>query len=269
MTREDMPELERWVLHRLWALDRRMHEVLDGFNFHTFFAEIYTFCAVDLSAFYFDIRKDALYCDQVDAPRRRAARTVLDILFRHLTAWLAPVLCFTAEEAWRSRTEEGDVAGTAPESGEGSEAESVHLRSYPQIPADWRDDELAVKWETVRDLRRVVTGAIEIARAEKQLGSSLQAHPVVYADETYRDSVDGLDVEEIVITSGFDLSPYDSADSSSDRLFTLEDVPGVAVQVILAEGGKCQRCWKVLPEVSCDDEGGLCSRCMDAVGNGR
>jgi isoleucyl-tRNA synthetase len=273
MTREDMPELERWVLHRLWELDRRMRDVLDGFDFHDFFTELHTFCAVDLSAFYFDIRKDALYCDKADAPRRRAARTVLDILFHHLTAWLAPVLCFTAEEAWRSRAEEGGVVEMAPESreesGEGSETESVHLRSYPQIPADWRDDELAAKWETVRNLRRVVTGAIEIARAEKQLGSSLQAHPVAYADETYRDSVDGLDVAEIAITSGFDLSPFDSVDSSSDGLFTLEDAPGVAVQVILAEGGKCQRCWKVLPEVPYDDEGGLCSRCMGAIGNGR
>jgi isoleucyl-tRNA synthetase len=213
---------------------------------------------VDLSAFYFDIRKDALYCDQSGAPRRRAARTVLDILFHHLTAWLAPVLCFTAEEAWRTRSQEGDA----------SETESVHLRTYPHVPEDWRDDDLAAKWEIVRDLRRVVTGAIEIARAEKQLGSSLQAHPVVYADDAYRDSVGGLDMAEIAITSDLDFDAPDSSGSSADGLFTLEDVPGVAVRVLLAEGGKCQRCWKVLPEVPCDDESGLCSRCGDAVGNG-
>ena len=153
---EDMPELERWVLHRLWELDRHMRAVLDGFDFHAFFTELHTFCAVDLSAFYFDIRKDALYCDQSGAPRRRAARTVLDILFHHLTAWLAPVLCFTAEEAWRTRSQEGDA----------SETESVHLRTYPHVPEDWRDDDLAAKWKIVRDLRRVVTGAIEIARGK-------------------------------------------------------------------------------------------------------
>ncbi len=262
VARQDMPELERWVLHRLWELDRRMRKVLDGFDFHAFFTELHTFCAVDLSAFYFDIRKDALYCDQANAPRRRAARTVLDILFYHLTAWLAPVLCFTAEEAWRTRAEESGAAG---------EEESVHLRAYPQIPEDWRDDELAAKWQTVRDLRRVVTGAIEIARAEKQLGSSLQAHPVVQADDAYRDSADGLDMAEIAITSDLDFSPPESPDSSAaDGFFTLEDVSGVAVRVALAEGGKCQRCWKVLPEVPAadeDDEGGLCSRCEDAVGN--
>jgi isoleucyl-tRNA synthetase len=239
-----------------------MRKVLDGFDFHAFFTELHTFCAVDLSAFYFDIRKDALYCDQANAPRRRAARTVLDILFYHLTAWLAPVLCFTAEEAWRTRAEESGAAG---------EEESVHLRAYPQIPEDWRDDELAAKWQTVRDLRRVVTGAIEIARAEKQLGSSLQAHPVVQADDAYRDSADGLDMAEIAITSDLDFSPPESPDSSAaDGFFTLEDVSGVAVRVALAEGGKCQRCWKVLPEVPAadeDDEGGLCSRCEDAVGN--
>ncbi|HAQ32525.1 MAG TPA: isoleucine--tRNA ligase [Rhodospirillaceae bacterium] len=255
---EDMPELERWVLHRLWELDRHMRAVLDGFDFHAFFTELHTFCAVDLSAFYFDIRKDALYCDQSGAPRRRAARTVLDILLHHLTAWLAPVLCFTAEEAWCTRSQEGGA----------SETESVHLRTYPHVPEDWRDDDLAAKWEIVRDLRRVVTGAIEIARAEKQLGSSLQAHPVVYADDAYRDSVGGLDMAEIAITSDLDFDAPDSSGSSADGLFTLEDVPGVAVRVLLAEGGKCQRCWKVLPEVPCDDEGGICSRCGDAVGNG-
>ena len=260
-----MPELERWVLHRLWELDQRMRTVLDGFDFHAFFTELHAFCAVDLSAFYFDIRKDALYCDRADEPRRRAARTVLDILFHHLTAWLAPVLCFTAEEAWRARADEGGAAAE----------ESVHLRSYPDVPEDWRDDALAAKWQTVRDLRRVVTGAIEIARAEKQLGSSLQAHPVVQADDAYRDSADGLDMAEIAITSGLDLSPLDSSgdspgssDSPADGFFTLEDVPGVAARVALAEGGKCQRCWKVLPEVASDDEGGLCSRCGDVVGDG-
>jgi len=266
VARGDMPELERWVLHRLWELDQRMRAVLDGFDFHAFFTELHAFCAVDLSAFYFDIRKDALYCDRADEPRRRAARTVLDILFHHLTAWLAPVLCFTAEEAWRARAEEG-----------GAKAEdSVHLRAYPEVPEDWRDDALAAKWQTVRDLRRVVTGAIEIARAEKQLGSSLQAHPVVQAGEEYIKSVDGLDMAEIAITSGLDLSPPDSSSdssgdspgSSAEEFFTLEDVPGVAARVALAAGGKCQRCWKVLPEVPDDDEGGLCSRCGDAVDNG-
>ncbi len=255
---KDMPKLERWILHRLWELDRHMRGALDGFDLHAFFTELHTFCTVDLSAFYFDIRKDALYCDERDSPRRLAARTVLDILFHHLITWLAPVLCFTAEEACRTRAEEGGMV----------EEESVHLRVYPQVPEDWRNDDLAAKWETVRDLRRVVTGAIEIARAEKQLGSSLQAHPVVHAGDSYLKAVDGLDMAEIAITSGLDCNPLGFGTAvPPDGFFTLEDVSDVAVRVALAEGGKCQRCWKVLPEVVTDDEGGLCARCKSAISN--
>ncbi len=118
---EEMPELERWVLHRLSRLDEQLRQACADFQFHAVFAELHTFCAVDLSAFYFDIRKDALYCDPADAPRRRAARTVLDALFDCLTAWLAPFLCFTAEEAWLARNPGGE--------------ESVHLRVFPTLPA--------------------------------------------------------------------------------------------------------------------------------------
>ncbi|MGZ8403777.1 MAG: isoleucine--tRNA ligase, partial [Rhodoplanes sp.] len=168
----EMPELERWVLHRLWTLDAALRAACASFEFHPFFSELHTFCAVDLSAFYFDVRKDSLYCDPIVSSRRRAARTVLDLLFDHLTAWLAPFLCFTAEEAWLSRHP-------------GSE-ESVHLRLFPDVPAAWRDDALAAKWETLRQLRRVVTGALEIKRAEKTIGSSLQACPIVYAGEPFR-----------------------------------------------------------------------------------
>src|SRR5262249_35022303 len=161
-----MPELERWVLHRLWELDRLVRQTCDDFQFHRLFTALHNFCAVDLSAFYFDIRKDSLYCDAVDDPTRRAARTVLDTLFSCLTAWLAPVLCFPAEEAWLSR--HGDAAG-----------DSVHLRLFPTAPEGWRDDALATRWEMLRGLRRVVTGALELARADRKIGASLQAHPTL------------------------------------------------------------------------------------------
>jgi isoleucyl-tRNA synthetase len=161
-----MPELERWVLHRLAETDRTVRQACADFEFHAIFTALHNFCAVDLSAFYFDIRKDSLYCDRPDSPRRRACRTVMDRIFDCLTAWLAPILCFTAEEAWLAR--HGEAAET-----------SVHLRLFPDIPAEWLDEALAAKWQTVREVRRVVTGALELERAQRRIGASLQAAPQV------------------------------------------------------------------------------------------
>ncbi len=243
----NMPELERWVLHRLAELDRSLRAACDNFVFHRFFADLHSFCAGDLSAFYFDVRKDALYCDPATSPARRAARTVLDILFETLTAWLAPFTCFTAEEAWLTRHPDGI---------------SVHLRPFPEIPASWRDDALAAKWDKVRALRRVVTGALEKERAEKRIGSSLQAAPTVHAGADYVKALAGLNLAEIAITSDARLvegSPPAGA-------FTLPDVPGVGVVPAPAAGEKCERCWKVLPEVGGDARfPGTCRRCADAV----
>jgi len=245
----EMPELERWLLHRLAELDRVVREGCAAFDFHSIYQALHHFCAVDLSAFYFDIRKDALYCDRPDALRRRACRTLLDQLFSCLTAWLAPILCFTAEEAWWAR-------GGGPEP-------SVHLRQFPQIPADWRDDALAAKWARLREIRRVVTGALERERADKRLGSSLEARPLLYlADPHARMLFDGLDPAELAITSDLELVEQNPPAGA----FTLDEVPGVGVVVRAAEGGKCQRCWRVLPEVGGDDAAPeTCLRCADAV----
>ncbi|HYN39222.1 MAG TPA: class I tRNA ligase family protein, partial [Rhodospirillales bacterium] len=252
LPREQMPELERWVLHRLAQLDGQLREACASLQFHGFFSELHGFCAVDLSAFYFDVRKDALYCDPVDTVRRRAARTVLDTLFDCLTAWLAPFLCFTAEEAWLIRHP--------------GEDESVHLRTFPDIPADWRDEVLAGRWAVVRRLRRVVTGALELARAGKRIGSSLQAHPMVWATAEYRDAVAGLDLAELAITSA---AAFADGDPPADA-FTLPDVSGVAVRVDLAAGQKCERCWQVLPDVGRHPvHATLCGRCVDAVDSHR
>jgi isoleucyl-tRNA synthetase len=242
-----MPELERWVLHRLAELDRALRAACDDFAFHRFFADLHSFCASDLSAFYFDVRKDALYCDPASSPVRRAARTVLDVLFETLTAWLAPFTCFTAEEAWLARHPDGI---------------SVHLRVFPEIPASWRDDALAAKWEKVRALRRVVTGALEKERAEKRIGSSLQAAPTVHATADYLGALAGLDLAEIAITSGARL--VEGAPPAG--AFVLSDVPGVGVVPSTAAGEKCERCWKVLPEVGHDARfPGTCRRCAAAV----
>ncbi|MBL8711145.1 MAG: isoleucine--tRNA ligase [Rhodospirillaceae bacterium] len=246
----EMPELDRWVLHRLADLDPKVRRAIDDYEFHGLFTELHNFCAVDLSAFYFDIRKDALYCDRPDTLRRRATRTVLYEVFSCLTAWLAPILCFTAEEAWRAR----------PWAGEGEE--SVHLRVMPTIPAAWRDEALAAKWARLRETRRAVTGALELARAEKKIGASLQAHPIVYLSPERLADLAGLDLREIAITSGITL---DSGAAPGEAI-TMPDVAGVAVLVNLAEGGKCERCWQILPEVGQDAaHPTLCHRCAGAV----
>ncbi|HVO04573.1 MAG TPA: isoleucine--tRNA ligase [Candidatus Cybelea sp.] len=246
---KEMPELERWVLHRLAELDAKVRESAENYEFHALFTELHNFCAVDLSAFYFDIRKDALYCDAPMSTRRRATRSVLYEVFSRLTAWLAPILCFTTEEAWRARPfADGE--------------ESVHLRIYPPTPADWRDPVLAARWDKIRDIRRVVTGALELARADKKIGSGLQAHPVVHLSPERRAELDGADLKEIAITS--DVSLANGAAPAG--AFALPEVGGVAVVVNLAAGEKCERCWQVLPEVGENKQHPtLCRRCSGAV----
>ncbi|RED48530.1 isoleucine--tRNA ligase [Aestuariispira insulae] len=245
----DMPELDRWVLHRLAQLDKVVREACDAYDFHRLFRELHDFCALDLSAFYFDIRKDALYCDAPSDIKRLSALTVLDELFNCLTAWLAPILCFTAEEAWLTRT--GDALDN-----------SVHLREFPEIDPAWLNDSLAKKWASIRNVRRVVTGALEVERAEKRIGSSLQAAPKVYVPEEIQALLEDVDMAEVSITSAITLS----TDSPVDGAFTLPDVPGVAVEPMASSGEKCERCWKVLPDVGAKaDYPGVCVRCADAV----
>jgi len=242
----EMPELERLMLHRLWELDTLVRQACHDFDFHRMFVALSNFCSAELSAFYFDIRKDALYCDGRDSIRRRAARTVLDELFSCLTAWLAPVLCFTAEEAWLSRYPNAD---------------SVHRRQFPQVPPAWRDDDLAARWEQVRRVRRVVTGALEIERKEKKrIGASLQGHPQVYLPAALASALEGMPLAELCITSAVTLHPDATAPADA---FRLEGVDDIAVSVALAAGHKCGRCWQILPEVSADGE--LCRRCNEAV----
>ncbi|MEX0753206.1 MAG: class I tRNA ligase family protein, partial [Xanthobacteraceae bacterium] len=230
-----MPELERLMLHRLAELDALVRRAYADFDYKRIFAALNTFMTSDLSAFYFDIRKDALYCDPVSSLTRKACLTVLDHLFRCTTIWLAPMLCFTAEEAWASRY--------------GEAASSVHLETFPGIPAAWRDDALAEKWRKVRLVRRVVTGALEIERAHKRIGSSLEAHPIVHVSnpELFAALVD-VDLAEICITSAATLVE----DEGPAGAFRLPEVSGVAVVPNLAEGAKCARSWKILNTIGSD-----------------
>jgi len=232
----DMPDLERLMLHRLAELDGLVRSAYADFDYKRIFAALNAFMTVDLSAFYFDIRKDALYCDPYSSAKRKACLTVLDHLFRCTVTWLAPMLCFTAEEAWLAR----DPA-----------ASSVHLESFPLVPSSWRADALAEKWRRLRDLRRVVTGALEIERAAKRIGSSLEAAPIVYvADPELFAIATGADLAELFITSDAMLVEGEGPPSA----FRLDDVPAVAVEPRRAEGRKCARSWKVSPAVGLDPQ---------------
>jgi isoleucyl-tRNA synthetase len=235
---ERMPELERLMLHRLSELDELVRQAYADFDTKRIFAALSSFMTADLSAFYFDIRKDTLYCDPISSVDRKACLTVVDHLFRATVIWLAPMLCFTAEESWASRY--------------GADTGSIHLEAFPQVPPAWRDDKLAEKWRKVRIVRRVVTGALEIERAQKRIGSSLEAHPIVHVsnEELYEAVVD-VDLAEICITSAATLVKDDALAGAA---FRLPDVAGVAVIPNLAEGTKCARSWKILTNIGADPD---------------
>jgi isoleucyl-tRNA synthetase len=233
---EHMPELERLMLHRLAELDPLIRGAYADFDYKRIFAALNAFMTADLSAFYFDIRKDALYCDPYSSLTRKACLTVLDQLFRCTITWLAPMLCFTAEEAWLAR----DPA-----------AHSVHLETFPEIPASWRDDALADKWRKLRNLRRVVTGALELERAAKRIGSSLEAAPLIHVGDSdlFAAAVDA-DLAELCITSAATLVEGEGPPDA----FRLDDVRGVAVEPRLAQGRKCARSWKISEAVGLDPQ---------------
>jgi isoleucyl-tRNA synthetase len=246
---EEMPELERWVLHRLAELDDTVRKGYAAYDFQGVFQSLFNFCNIDLSAVYFDIRKDALYCDPASSLRRRSARTVLDLLFHRLTTWLAPVLVFTMEDVWLARFP--------------GEDQSVHLEDMPETPQTWRDEALAAKWAAIRRVRRVVTAALEVQRTAKVIGAALEAAPVVHVEEpeTLR-ALKSVDFADICITSDLSLT----ADPAPQEAFRLPEVPGVGVVFELAEGAKCQRCWKILPDVGSHAHPGTCARCNEALG---
>jgi len=234
---ERMPELERLMLHRLAELDAQVRQAYADFDFKRIFAQLNAFMTSDLSAFYFDIRKDTLYCDPISSGKRKASLTVIDHLFRCTVTWLAPMLCFTAEECWLSRY--------------GDSAPSVHLQLFPQVPATWRDDRLAEKWRKIRNVRRVVTGALELERAEKRIGSSLEAAPIVHvADDNLFATLVDADLAEICITSAATLV---EGEGPADA-FRLDDVKGVSVLPRRAEGRKCARSWKISESVGEDPD---------------
>jgi isoleucyl-tRNA synthetase len=231
---EDMPALERLILHRLWQLDGQVRAAYEGYRFQDVWRPILDFCSGELSALYFDIRKDSLYCDRPDAARRRAARTVMDAVFERLTIWLSPLAPFTMEEAWSTRF---------PDAG------SITLRVFPDTPEAWRDDAEAARWAKVQAVTRVVTGALEIERRDKRIGAALEAAPRVWiADPEMLEAFEGLDAAEVFRTSQAELV----AGAGPEVAFRALDTANVAVEPLRALGAKCARSWRILPEVGSD-----------------
>ena len=233
----DMPELERLMLHELAGRATIMSKAYAEFDYKTVVASLSAFMNGELSAFYFDIRKDTLYCDPPSSSARKAALTAIDMICDTILRWLAPVLSFTCEEAWSLYRP-------------GAEA-SVHLTLFPDGLQAFRDDALAAKWQTIRDVRRVVTGALELERAAKNIGSSLEASPVIYvSDRQTLGTLFDVDLAEVCITSNYEVREGESLAGA----FRLNDVPNVAVVVEKAVGKKCARSWKILPTVGEDAE---------------
>jgi isoleucyl-tRNA synthetase len=222
----DMPELERYILHRLAEVDAELKQHVGDFAFGPYMRTLNAFAQEDLSAFFFDIRKDCLYCDAPDDPKRMAYRTVMDILFHALTRYIAPVLVFTSEEIWQSRFPD--------------ENDSIHLKEWPEVDAGWTDADLAGKWQAIRDAREKITEAIEPLRREKTIRSSLEAE-VVYP-------MTGLPI---------------STDEFAELAIVADVADGAEIAVSKTDNHKCGRCWRLLPDV--EEDGALCGRCTTVL----
>ncbi|HEX6000697.1 MAG TPA: isoleucine--tRNA ligase [Hyphomicrobiaceae bacterium] len=232
-----LPELEQLMLHRLAEIDEVVRKAYADYDYKRVVAVLSHFMNTDLSAFYFDIRKDALYCEPYSSAKRKAALETIEQIFRHVTLWLAPLVCFTAEEAWLARYPSDDG--------------SVHLETFPEVSRTWRNDALAEDWEHIKKARRVVTGALEIERANKRIGSALEAAPKVYIDDdVLLAALEGIDFAEICITSGIEIIDGPAPEGA----FTLPDVPGVGVVPAKATGTRCARSWRYTDDVGSDPD---------------
>lgn len=250
---EEMPELEQWVYHRLSLFQETLRSAFETYHFHALLQEIHYFCTNDLSAFYFDVRKDSLYCDPSHHPIRRAAQTLMRDILMTLVTGLAPILVFTCEEVWQTMRQ--DLLSVFPDL-----PESVHAALLPAPQQKWKNPLLSEHYQKIRGVRQVITGALEQARAEKKIGSSLAAHPLVYIPSSLKESVSAETLEELSLTSGLSLL----TEPVPIHAFQLEEQPEIGVVVELAKGNKCERCWKILPEV--EPPQNICRRCEEVVG---
>ncbi len=231
-----MPSLEKWILHRLTELDEEVKKAYCELDIKRVYSLLMRFSVSDLSAFYFDIRKDSLYCDRPDSIRRRSCRTVFSYLFNILTHWLAPIFTFTMEEAWLCLYPDKN---------------SIHLNDFQQIPSDWKDPDINKKWHYIRQLRRVVTGALEVERKNKTIGSSLEAKAKIYTDNpVYQTMLQGEDLSDILIVSQAEFIQS----KPIGAVFKPDDINHIEVVIEKAKGKKCARSWRILEEVGKDPE---------------
>ncbi len=249
----ELSDMDQWILHRLYEIDGEIRQAIEDFDFLGMITTLHNFCSQELSSFYLDICKDALYCEAKDSKRRKAILTVLDEVFNHLVHWLSPILCFTTEEAWLVYN------GLTFDDLE----ESIHLRTFPDINVEWNKPELDVKWEKIQDIRSIVTGALEVKRAEKLIGSSLAASPKVYVyDKETEELIRSVNFADICITSDIEII----SEAAPKEAFMANGIDTVAVMVETAKGDKCERCWKFTPEVGEDKKHPtICKRCAEAI----
>ena len=232
---EKWPELERFILHKIFLLNKNFHSYFKEYNFHKLYKELVNFCSLELSAFYFDIRKDTLYCDDTSVPKRQACIDLLGLILDLLLKWFAPILSFTTEEIYQIINQ--------------GKRSSIHLEEFPKIPPKWKNEKLFEKWEKFKIIRKVVNAAIEVKRSNKDIGSSLEADIKIYLSNEYLKVVENFDLSESFITSKAEAEII----NKDSNLFELEEVKDVKVLVKKAEGKKCPRCWKIFP--------GSCERC--------
>ena len=238
----EFPELERYLLHRLWEVDKVVQKCVSTFNFHLMFTTLLNFCSSDLSAFYFDIRKDTIYCDSKESVQRRSTRTLLNIIFNHLVRWFAPSISFTSEEAWKAM----------------GNKESIHLQDFLQCKNEYEDNQLNEKWSLIKNIRKVATGAIEKIREEKIIRSSLEAHIDIFVSADSYKKLEKVMFDEITITSSFSLYVIDE----KSKGFSIEDISDVIVKASKVNGEKCQRCWKYEAKLINDE---VCNRCNTVI----
>ncbi len=238
----EFPELEKYLLHRLWEVDQVVQKCVSTFNFHLMFTTLLNFCSSDLSAFYFDIRKDTIYCDSKESVQRRSTRTLLNIIFNHLVRWFAPSISFTSEEAWKAM----------------GNKESIHLEDFLQCKNEYEDNQLNEKWSLIKNIRKVATGAIEKIREEKIIRSSLEAHIDIFVSAESYKKLEKVMFDEITITSSFSLYVIDE----KSKGFSIEDISDVIVKASKVSGEKCQRCWKYEAKLINDE---VCNRCNTVI----
>ncbi len=239
---DQFPELEQYLLHRLWEVDEIVKRCVKTFNFHLMFTTLLNFCSNDLSAFYFDIRKDVIYCDNIKSHTRRSSRTMLDIVFNHLVRWFAPSITFTTEEAWKAMGNKN----------------SIHLEDFLNCKKTYQNEKINKKWLIIKNIRKVSTAAIEKIREEKIIRSSLEAHLDIFVNEQTFNDVKDILLSEITITSSFKLYKIDDESQG----FEIEDIPDIKVKASKVNGYKCQRCWKYEDQLINNE---ICQRCNDAI----